>query len=302
VQHEPIQFFNRYTGQIETEEVYGEPFMRWTYGTLLGKFALHGLAKRALFSRWYGWRMDRPISAKRVMPFIARYRLEHTDFADDPRHFKSFNEFFYRKLKPQARPIDPDPNSVVFPADGRHLGFQDISKADGIFVKGQVFDLASLLKDAKLARKYEKGSMVLSRLCPTDYHRFHFPVAGTPSKPKIINGPLYSVNPIALRQNIHIFTENRRALSAIQTTDIGTVLMLEIGATNVGSIEFTFVPGEPVQKGAEKGYFKFGGSSIITIFEPNTIQLAADLVENSRQNRELYARMGDRMGVFQNGK
>ena len=296
MQPEPIQFFNRYTGKIETEEIYGESFMRWTYGTILGKFALHGLAKRSLFSRWYGWRMSRPVSARRVVPFINRYGLDHAEFADEPKSFKTFNEFFYRKLKPAARPIDPDPNSLVFPADGRHLGFQDISRTDGIFVKGQVFDLASLLRDAQLAKKYERGTVVLSRLCPTDYHRFHFPLAGLPGKPKIINGPLYSVSPIALRQNIHIFSENRRALSSIATTHLGTVLMLEIGATNVGSIEYTFVPGEPVQKGAEKGYFKFGGSSIITIFEPDQVRLTDDLLENSRQNRELYARIGDRMG------
>jgi len=140
--------------------------------------------------------------------------------------------------------------------------------------------------------------MVISRLCPTDYHRFHFPAAGVPEKPKIINGPLYSVSPIALRQNIHIFSENRRALSVMRAADAGTVLMLEVGATNVGSIEYTFVPGEPVQKGAEKGYFKFGGSSIITMFEPGKVMLAADLLENSRINRELYALMGDRLGVL----
>ncbi len=297
MQPEPIQFFNRYTGQIETEEIYGEPFMRWTYGTVLGKFALHGLAKRSLFSRWYGWRMSRSVSARRVLPFIHKYGLDHGEFADEPKTFKTFNEFFYRKLKPAARPIDPDPKAVVFPADGRHLGFEDISKIEGIFVKGQVFDLPSLLHDAQLAKQYAQGTIVLSRLCPTDYHRFHFPAAGVPEKPKIINGPLYSVNPIALRQNIHIFSENRRALSKICAANMGTVLMLEIGATNVGSLEYTFVPGEPVQKGAEKGYFKFGGSSIITIFEPRRVQLAQDLIENSRQNRELYARVGDRLGI-----
>ena len=298
MQPEPIQFFNRYSGRIETEEIYGEPFMRWTYGTLLGKFALHGLAKRSLFSRWYGWRMSRPVSARRIVPFIEKYRLNHSDFAEEPGTFKTFNEFFYRKLKPLARPIDPDPLVIVFPADGRHLGFDDISKIDGIFVKGEVFDLGSLLKDAALAKRYARGSMVISRLCPTDYHRFHFPAAGVPEKPRIINGPLYSVSPIALRQNIHIFSENRRALSVMRTAEAGTILMLEIGATNVGSIEYSFVPGEPVQKGAEKGYFKFGGSSMITIFEPGKVLLAADLIENSRMNRELYAIMGDRMGIL----
>jgi phosphatidylserine decarboxylase len=298
VQLEPIRFFNRYSGEIETEEVYGEPFMRWAYGTRMGKLALHALAKRALFSQWYGWRMNRTISSRRVAPFIQRYGLNASEFVENPEAFKSFNEFFYRKLKPEARPVDPDPNSVVFPADGRHLGFQDVSKIEGIFVKGQVLDLKTLIQDEKLTHRFQKGSMVMSRLCPVDYHRFHFPAAGVPEKPKILNGPLFSVSPIALRENIRFLVENRRARSVMQTPKHGLVLMFEIGATNVGSIEYTFVPNQPVQKGAEKGFFKFGGSSMITLFEPGRVELAADLLEQTRRQTELYARVGDRMGAW----
>jgi phosphatidylserine decarboxylase len=138
----------------------------------------------------------------------------------------------------------------------------------------------------------------MSRLCPVDYHRFHFPVGGIPEKPHFIEGPIFSVNPIALRQNIRFLFENRRARSLIETPEHGSVLMFEIGATNVGSIEYTFVPGEPVQKGAEKGYFKFGGSSMITLFEPGRVSLAEDLLHQTRQQIELYARIGDRLGTL----
>jgi phosphatidylserine decarboxylase len=130
-----------------------------------------------------------------------------------------------------------------------------------------------------------------------DYHRFHFPVSGVPGAPVIINGPLFSVNPIALRRNIHIFTENKRAVSRIESDRFGTVVMLEVGATCVGSFDYTFTPGEHVGKGAEKGYFKFGGSSTITLFERSRIQLAADLIEYSQRGIEVYARMGDRLGL-----
>ena len=295
---EPIEYFNRYTGRIETEDVYGQSFLRWTYSNPVGRLSLHALVKRAAFSRWYGRRMDRPSSRGKVLPFIARYGVDAREFLDRAESFNTFNEFFYRKLKPGTRPIDPRPEVAVFPADGRHLGFQDLSKAEGIFVKGAVFDLPALLQDQSLAAKYKRGSIVLSRLCPVDYHRFHFPVAGVPSKPKLINGPLYSVNPIALRRNIHIFSENRRALCRIQSPEFGEVLMLEIGATCVGSFEYTFSPDQPVTKGAEKGFFKFGGSSIMTIFEPDRLRLDDDLVSNSVEGRELYARVGDHMGLI----
>jgi phosphatidylserine decarboxylase len=294
---EPIQFLNRYTGQVETEEIYGEPFMRWAYGNPLGRLTLHALVKRAAFSRWYGRRMDAPGSRIKVAPFISRYKVKAEEFADTPDSYRTFNEFFYRKLRPEARPIDADPNSAVFPADGRHLGFQDVSKLEGIFVKGAVFDLKKLLGDDALAARLHNGAMVLSRLCPVDYHRFHFPVSGVAGEPRLINGPLFSVSPIALRQNIHIFTENKRAVTRIESEQFGLVAMLEIGATNVGSFEYTFKPGAKVEKGAEKGYFKFGGSSTITLFERGRVELAKDLLETSKAGMELYARIGDRMGV-----
>ena len=158
-----------------------------------------------------------------------------------------------------------------------------------------MFDLETLLQDAALAKRFREGSLILSRLCPVDYHRYHFPVGGVAGSPKQINGPLFSVNPIALRQNIRIFTENKRAVTEIDSPEFGKVLMLEVGATCVGSFEYTYKPG-PVTKGQEKGYFKFGGSSTITIFEPNRIVLADDLVENSLKNTELYAKIGDLMG------
>jgi phosphatidylserine decarboxylase len=294
---EPIQFFNRYTGRVETEQVYGEGFLRWAYGNPLGRLSLHALVKRAGFSHWYGKRMDAPASRLRIAPFISMYGVKEEEFAEPADSYRTFNQFFYRKLKPGARPLDPDRNAAVFPADGRHLGFVDVSKLDGIFVKGQVFDLRKLLGDDALAEKFRDGTMLLSRLCPVDYHRFHFPVAGVPGAPRLIEGPLFSVSPIALRRNIHIFTENKRAVCRIESEGFGTVAMLEIGATCVGSFEYTFTPGRRVEKGAEKGYFKFGGSSTITLFERGRIQLAPDLIEYSQRGTEVYARVGDRMGT-----
>lgn len=294
---EAIRYYNRHTGAIETEKVYGEGFLRWSYGHPLGAISLESFVKRPFFSKWYGRRMSTPESASRVLPFIQQYGLDPAEFADKPDSYKSFNEFFFRKLAPSARPVDADASSVVFPADGRHLGFQKASEISGVFVKGQKFDLPALLGDADLAKRYEDGSLILSRLCPVDYHRFHFPVAGVPGETKLINGPLYSVNPIALRQRLAYLWTNKRTITKLETQDFGTVLCLEIGATCVGSIFQTFHPGKAVKKGAEKGYFAFGGSSTITIFEPGVVNLENDLVENSAKQLELYARIGSRMGM-----
>lgn len=292
---EPIRYFNRHSGAIETEEVYGEEFLRWTYGHPLGAISLNAFVKRPFFSAWYGRRMSTAKSAARVAPFIERYGLDPSEFADAPGSFRSFNEFFYRKLKPSARPVDLDETSVVFPADGRHLGFQRASEIAGVFVKGQKFDLTELLGDANLASKYADGTLVLSRLCPVDYHRFHFPAAGTPGETRLIDGLLFSVSPIALRKRLSYLWTNKRTITPLQTANFGTVLLLEIGATCVGTIRQTFSPGNPVEKGAEKGYFAFGGSSTITIFEPGAVKLEHDLADHSSRQTELYAKVGTRM-------
>jgi phosphatidylserine decarboxylase len=293
---EPIRYFNRHTNSLETEQVYGEGFLRWSYGNPLGAISLNAFVKRPFFSAWYGRRMSTPESAARVAPFIAEYGLDPAEFAAEAESYGSFNEFFYRKLKPEARPIEGDEESVVFPADGRHLGFEKASEINGVFVKGQKFDLPALLGDADLVARYADGTLVLSRLCPVDYHRFHFPVAGVPGETRRIEGPLFSVNPIALRQRLAYLWTNKRTITELATERLGKVICMEIGATCVGTIQQTFTPGVAVQKGAEKGYFAFGGSSTLTLFEPGAVRLEADLLENSAHQVELYARIGSRMG------
>jgi phosphatidylserine decarboxylase len=292
---EAIHYFNRHTNRRETESVYGEGFLRWAYGSPLGALSLSAFIQRPFFSAWYGRRMDQPQSAAKIAPFLAQYGLDANEFANPVSSYGSFNEFFYRTLKPGARPIDNDPAKAVFPADGRHFGFSNAAEINRVFVKGQRFDIGGLLGDPALAARYRNGALILSRLCPVDYHRFHFPVAGMPGEPRLIPGPLFSVSPIALRKKLSYLWTNKRVVTLLDAGPFGTVAIIEIGATCVGTIRQTFPSGAPVAKGAEKGYFAFGGSSTITLFEPGKIRLADDLLHHSAQATELYARMGTPM-------
>ena len=294
---EPIRFFHRAKQAIETEQIYGERWMRWTYESGLGRLALNLFVKRALLSRYYGWRMNWRYSAQKILPFIADYNLDVDEFAKKPYVFKNFNQFFYRALKPGARPIAEGERVAVLPADGRHLAFQNVDAAEGFFAKGQKFSLESFLGDAALAAEFAGGSLLISRLCPVDYHRVHFPVGGQPSEPRLINGFLYSVSPVALRGNLAYLWENKRMVTLVESPAFGRVAVCEIGATMVGTIAQTFVPDRPVAKGDEKGLFKFGGSCVVTIFKPGKIKFDADLLEHSTQQREVYAKMGERLGV-----
>jgi phosphatidylserine decarboxylase len=293
---EPVRYFNRYTKTVETEKVVGERWMRLIYETVPGRLALHLVIRRALLSRIYGWKMNWHYSGQKVLPFIVEHNIDDREFVKSPFLFKTFNEFFTRALKPEARPIASGDDVAVFPADGRHLAFSDVDQADGFYVKGQKFTLAELLGDPALAQQFAGASMLISRLCPVDYHRFHFPVAGVPGEPARIGGWLYSVNPIALRHNIRYLVENKRVLTYLDSPHFGPMLMIEVGATMVGSIKQLFAPGLAVAKGEVKGLFKIGGSCVITLFQRGRIRFDSDLVEQSRSCLETYAHMGDRLG------
>jgi phosphatidylserine decarboxylase len=299
----PIQYWHRAKQAVETEQIYAERWLRFVYEHPVGRLALRLLVRRALFTQYYGWRMNRPYSANQVLPFIVDFNLDVDEFAKSAFAYRTFNEFFYRALKPGVRPIAPGANVAVLPADGRHLVFPDVDRAEGFYVKGAKFTLAELLGEAhlppaqqKLAAGFAGGAMLISRLAPPDYHRFHFPVDGKTGEPHPIGGWLYSVHPVALRRNLHYLVENRRVVTLVESPAFGPVAMVEIGATCVGRIRQTFIPGRTVAKGGEKGLFAFGGSCVITLFGRGRIQFDADLVEQSAQQRETYAKMGERMG------
>jgi len=293
----PIRFYDRYKKMTETEKVYGEPWLRLAYDNPVGRFAVWLLIRRRLFSWYYGWRMNRRGSDMLVFKFVTDYNVDVSEFAKSPFDFKTFNQFFHRALKPESRPIAQGAGVAVMPADGRHLAFHDVDTAAGFYVKGAKFTLAELLGDEALAKRFSRGAMLISRLCPSDYHRFHFPASGIPSEAKLIKGSLYSVSPIALRRNIRYLVMNKRFLTLIDTPEFGLIAMVEVGATNVGSIVETFTPKQAVVKGVEKGLFAFGGSCVITLFAEGRIMFDTDLLAQSEKCIETYARMGDHLGV-----
>lgn len=241
--------------------------------------------------------MDRPASREKIEPFIERYEISMDDYQREAGAYRTFNEFFYRELKAGARPIAAGQEVVALPADGRHLAIPDLSSVERIYAKGQSFDLAAFLGRAELADRFADGSMVISRLCPVDYHRFHAPVSGKATRIEAIPGPLYSVSPIALRDRLSYLWSNKRVLTLIETESHGTVAFVAIGATCVGRIHMSIAEKDDLSRGDELGYFAFGGSCVATIFEKGRMQLADDLLCQSANSREVYAKMGDVLGT-----
>ena len=287
-----IQYYERESGQIKTEKVAGEKWLVWLYNNPVGEATLWALAKRKLVSSIYGKMMDRTSSAKKIHPFIEDFDIDMSVAQEN--EFKNFNDFFTRKLKDDARPVDICTNILVSPADGKILAYADISNSDFI-IKGKRFDVSSFLDNPDLAQKYLDGALLIIRLAPVDYHRFHFPVSGNLTPGKKIEGDYYSVNPFALRKKAEIFCLNKREYTIISNPLFGDVIMAEVGATMVGSIKQTY-KGSFVNKGEEKGYFKFGGSTVVLLFEKNKIHIDEDLLINTAKGFETTVKMGERIG------
>ena len=172
----PIKYYDRDTGVLKTEKVAAEKWLVWLYNNPVGEATLWTLVKRKFVSSIYGNMMDRPSSTKKIQPFIEEFDIDMNVF--QKQKYNSFNDFFTRKLKNNARPVDTTATITASPADGKILAYADISNSDFI-IKGYRFDILSFLNNAELAEKYIDGSLVIIRLAPADYHRYHFPLSGS---------------------------------------------------------------------------------------------------------------------------
>lgn len=289
-----IHFVDRKTGEKRTESPPAEGLLKFLYDNPLGKHTLLPLAKRKFISELYGRRMDAPKSTKKIPAFVEDLGIDMTESQRPMEAFTSFNDFFYRKLKPDARPIG---EGFVSPGDGRLLAFQNLADLQHFFVKGRQFSLSEFLADEELAHQYKDGTLLILRLAPNDYHRYHFPYGGVPSESRKIKGSLYSVSPYAIAGNFaKVFCENKREFCFLQTEEMGRLILAPIGATMVGSIIETYTPDQSVNKGDEMGYFAFGGSTVVVLAEKGKLTVDADILENTANGLETFVRMGETIG------
>jgi phosphatidylserine decarboxylase len=288
-----VEFRDRASGRLVREPIEGERLMRWLYETPLGFKALHLFVVRPALSNLFGWWMSQPRSAKGLPGFVARCGIKLEEAEHPLEAYGSFNAFFERKLKPEARPWDPDPAAFCSPGDGKVLVYPTLGELP---VKGAKIDAAELLRDPAAAARYAGGAALVLRLAPYDYHRFHFPVAGTAGPARLVPGFYHSVNPIALAVVPEVFLINKRMVTELHSPLFGRIALVEVGAVNVGTIAQTFAPG-PVEKGQEKGTFRFGGSTVVVLFEPGRIAFDPDLLADSRAGIEVQVLAGQRLGT-----
>jgi phosphatidylserine decarboxylase len=292
-----IKFYNRKEQCYEVENVAAGKFIDYIYTTTLGKNLLEILLKKKVLTSLYGKYCDLSISKRGIQKFVQDFNMDMNEYEKNIEDYSSFNDFFYRKLKSNSRQISLDKNILISPCDSKLLVIDSIDENTSFKVKGFTYNVKELLKNENLANKYKNGCCLIFRLCPTDYHRFHFIDNGLCSPSKYISGHYYSVNPVALENVSKVFCENKREYSTLHSENFNDIVYIEVGATFVGSIIQTYDQSKPIYKGEEKGYFKFGGSTVILLFEKNTIKLDDDLISNSNNDIETLVKFGEKIGV-----
>jgi phosphatidylserine decarboxylase len=287
---QPIEYIDRATGETVAESVMGDKALRFAYETLLGRTLWPVLFGSKLVSALMGRRYDSPRSRKDI-PKLAAIPGCRADEAEKPlADYASFNDFFTRRLKPGARPVG---DGVVSPADGR-LMLYIAADADHPFpLKGATRTLRTVFDGDAPDGLYD---IAVVRLAPVDYHRFHFPCAcRTPDPPRVVPGKYHSVNPIALLRYPDVYADNERQIVACDA-DFGRFWLVDVGAFGVGTIVQTY-SGDTHAKGDEKGYFQFGGSTVILVTRAGALAFDEDIVRNSSAGLETRVRCGEHIAA-----
>ncbi len=288
-----IRYWNREKKILETESVYGDAWVRAIYETRPGQFLAESILSRKTLSQIYGMYQSTSFSRHKIDSFIKNFRINMEEYEEGP--FCTFNDFFVRKFKNGKRIFTHHVNELPAFAEGRYFAYERIEKNMKYFVKGQYLTADALLENPEDASQFENGPLVIVRLCPTDYHRFHFPDDGKVLKSYPVHGALHSVNPLALKYRGDIFATNERRVSILETKNFGKLAYIEIGALCVGMIVQTHSGEVSFKRGDEKGYFLFGGSTVILIGESGKWRPDPDLVDQTKNGRETFIKLGERI-------
>lgn len=280
---------------MDTELVYGDKMVEWLYKSSSGKVFSEVLVKPWI-SQIYGALQSTTISRKKVAPFVKEFKIQLDDYLPEEGRnsidpYSSFNQFFIRRFKSGKRPFPIALNELGAPAEARYFAYDSIRDDELIPVKGKYLNAPLLLANAKWQDMFKDGPCLLARLCPVDYHRYHYPDQGKVLDHYPVHGKLHSVNPLALKEKEDIFATNERVVTILETKNFGKLAYVEVGAIMVGKI----IQSGSLQnfnRGDEKGYFLFGGSTVIILGEKGKWSPSADMLENTKKRIETYVHLG----------
>lgn len=282
--------YDRKRREILEEKQYKGKQLELLYQTSPGRLLLRAVCVNRWFSSLAALYYDSRLSSRSICSFIAEHGIVMTDF--EQRRYRSFNDFFTRRLRVGARPIDMTQGVLIAPCDAKLTAYE----IDGelcLNIKNSVFGVDELLRDERLAKGYIGGTCLVFRLTADDCHRYVFFDDGYVASKKKIKGVLHTVRPIAFARH-KVYCENSREYSVIQTDSFGKAVFVEVGAMLIGRMNNREV--HSFFRGDEKGYFEYGGSTIIVLLEKGAAKLDSDIAENSKKGVETKVQLGERIG------
>ncbi len=276
------------------EFVYGnegqDKFLQNLYGSKLGRVCLKILVK-PFVTKTGGWFLNRRISCIAIKPFIKKSGICMDEYEN--RNFKSYNDFFTRKIRPGLRPVDFTSDHFISPCDGK-LTVYPITENTEFVIKNTKYTMESFIRNKELAEEYKGGQILVFRLTVDDYHRYCFSDNGYIWNNIRISGVFHTVNPTA-NDYYPIYKENERNLSLFESENFGSMLIIEVGALMVGKI-VNYKENIAVKRGEEKGRFEFGGSTIVICLKKNAVKIDEDILCNSEENIETKVKYGMAIG------
>jgi len=265
--------------------------VKFLYSTLMGRLILRSIV-RPVVSQRFGTLMNRRFSRRFVARFIRKNDINMAEYENIK--YKSFNDFFIRKIKSGERPFPQNIDDVPAPCDGKLTAY--IIQSDSVFyIKNSVFNVEEMLEDKSLAEEFNGGVCLIFRLTPDDYHRYYFIDDGEIISHKKIDGVLHTVMPIS-NERYDVYTQNAREYTVFETKNYGKVIQMEVGALFVGRIVNHITEGY-VSRGNEKGMFEFGGSTVVMLFQKDKVVIDDLMFENTKADKETIVRLGDKVGI-----
>ncbi len=256
-----------------------------------------------------------PLKERLIRGAIRLYKIDLT-LAEEPNpaRYASFNAFFTRALRPEARPLDDEPSAILSPVDGTVSQFGRIENGRIFQAKGRSYTLQELLgEDGEWCERFAEGHFATLYLSPRDYHRIHMPLAGELKQMRHIPGRLFSVSPSTTRVVPRLFSRNERLVNLFET-EHGPMAVIMVGAIFVASMDTVWAgtvapatrrisqwrygpqaPAQPVtlEKGEEMGRFNMG-STVLLLFPKERIAWSDELAADAR------VRMGQRIATLIN--
>ena len=287
-----IRYWNRRQQEWGEEKVFGDAFVRAAYETPTGRFLTDKLLVRKTFSQIYGFLQNTRWSASKIPEFCHKFQIPLEQF--EPGPFATFNDFFIRRFRAGQRNFPQESTLMGAPAEARYFGFSELLETTTLPVKGLKLLPKDILSLPHVAELFQGGPCLLARLCPVDYHRFHFPDSGEIQSAWRESGKLHSVNPVALAARPQLFWENERQISILETEHFGKLAYVEVGALCVGKIVQSNDNDarSNFRRGEEKGYFLFGASTVIIFGERGRWHPAKDVLENTAKGFETLVELG----------